>query len=88
MLCLAETSDCVVVKRCWYIDNTIDSTSPHAIFRSEDHEQGDLESAVRNAANGAYLSWPNEAGVSDTSSTLSTELEHPIIRKYGIQAHH
>ncbi|POS71315.1 carotenoid cleavage dioxygenase 1 [Diaporthe helianthi] len=33
-----------------------------AIARLKDHEQEDLEDAVRSAVNGAYLHWPNEAG--------------------------
>ncbi|KAH8785159.1 beta,beta-carotene 9',10'-dioxygenase [Diaporthe sp. PMI_573] len=33
-----------------------------AVARTADHERGDLEHAVRNAVNGAYLDWPNEAG--------------------------
>lgn len=40
------------------------SPCPDAIIRSAENEQGDLEDAVRNAVDGAYLDWPNEAGVS------------------------
>lgn len=41
-----------------------------AIVRSANQEQEDLEDAVRNAVDGAYLNWPNEAGVSATPSTF------------------
>ncbi|KAG8168980.1 hypothetical protein KVR01_001729 [Diaporthe batatas] len=34
----------------------------NAILRLKEHEEGDLERAVRNAVDGAYLCWPNEAG--------------------------
>lgn len=34
-------------------------------------EQSDLADAVRNAVDGAYLDWPNEAGVSAISSVLA-----------------
>lgn len=37
-----------------------------AVPRTAAHECGDLEDAVRNAVDGAYLDWPNEAGVSAT----------------------
>lgn len=55
--------------------------SPNAITRSADDEQEDLEAAIRNAVDGAYLNWPNEAGVSATPLIfLDTGLDHKFFR--------
>lgn len=43
----------------------INSLKYEAIRRTEKDEAADYEHALDNAANEAYLNWPNEAGVSD-----------------------